>query len=289
MKAWNRGDLPVILRLAEFASCALPQSVKRAIYHFPLFSGLIRKQLNSFAPSGLTELVIASGVLRGVRLKLDLKSEKQYWLGTYEPDLLQAIHDFCGEGMVAYDVGANIGYISLVFSRTVGENGHVFAFEPLPANTERIAQHVSINSLQNVIHLVPCAVSDCEGNEIFLVRGLAGGKVAGSVGRDYIYTDRIQVCSLRLDDFVYQDGNPCPNVIKMDIEGGGVKAIPGMQRVLSEGRPILFVELHGSEEQQVVLDALAQNNYSTHRMQNGYPELNCDEALSWKEFVVALP
>ena len=137
---------------------------------------------------------------------------------------------------------------------------------------------------------MPYAASDREGNEPFLVHEEHSmGKLAGSSGRDVEYLGQIDVKSLRLDDFIYRDGNPCPNIVKIDIEGGGVKAIPGMLRLLSEGRPIVFMEMHGPEEQGVAWDALKQNGYVIHRMERGYPEIARIDALDWKEYINALP
>jgi FkbM family methyltransferase len=255
-----------------------------------MISALIRAQLNSSAPSGLTEVIVSSGALRGLKLKLDLKSEKYYWLGHYEPQLAQAIYTFCGNGMITYDVGADIGYISLVFAQAVGVSGHVYAFEPLPNNIQRIADHIALNSLQMVMQVVPYAISDYEGKEMFLVhQNHAMGKLAGSSGRNFNYHDKIEVNSLRLDDFVYVQGNPHPHVIKIDIEGGAIKAIPGMLRLLSECRPILFIELHGPEERQVAWNALKQNHYVIHRMEKNYPEIAAINDIAWKEYIVALP
>jgi hypothetical protein len=88
---------------------------------------------------------VAAGGLSGLTLSLDLQTEKDYWLGTYEPDLQQAIQDLVQPGMIAYDVGANIGYISLLLGLAVGKDGHVFAFEALPANVERLQKNLRLN------------------------------------------------------------------------------------------------------------------------------------------------
>ena len=128
--------LSTVLRLAEVASGIFPQGLKQAIYRLPMLSDTIRAQLNSFAPTGLTEVAVASGVLRGARLRLNLKSEKYYWLGNYEPQLIPALLEYCKPGMTVYDVGANIGYVSLAFSQVLDANGKVYAFEPLLDNAQ---------------------------------------------------------------------------------------------------------------------------------------------------------
>ncbi len=287
----DRGkQLSPVLRLAGAAGQVLPQPLKQALYRVPLLSGLIRRQLNLLAPRGPVEVAVAGGMLQGMRLKLDLKSEKYYWLGTYEPHLVQGIGDFCRPGMTVYDVGANIGWTSLAFARVVGSGGRVYAFEPLPANAQRIADNVALNSLEAVVHVVPCAASDREGSEAFLVhKEHAMGKLAGPWGRKISYMGQTEVRSIRLDDFAYRDGNPCPDLLKMDIEGGGVKAIPGMLRLLAERRPIVFMELHGPEEQRAAWDALKRNGYRVCRMRRGYPEVSSLEAMDWKEHVVGIP
>ena len=60
-------------------------------------------------------------------------------------------------GQVAYDVGANIGYISILLARSVGENGRVFAFEALPANLERLHHNISLNGMSSRVTVVPGA------------------------------------------------------------------------------------------------------------------------------------
>lgn len=282
--------MPVMLRLVASASRRLPQPLLQALFHVPLLSPLIRGQLNVFLPSGLTDVVVGSGALRGTRLSLDLKSEKVYWLGAYEPQLVRAVDDFCKKGMVAYDIGAHIGYVSLVLAQSVGLAGRVYAFEPFPENVRRIEQHVASNSLHSVIQVIPYAVSDSRGTATFMVhREHAMGRLAGSADGEDACARRIDVGTLSLDDFVYQDNNSVPDLIKIDIEGGAVKAIPGMRRILAERRPVLFIELHGPQEQAVVLGTLREHGYRISRMQAGYPELDSQGALAWKEHVVALP
>lgn len=283
-----KSKLPFILRLVRHVRRIIPQKLIEAIYHCSFLSRFIRKQLNLFAPSGLTEVVIDSGVLRGMALSLDLKNEKYYWLGTYENEVIEVIDDFVRHGMVVYDVGANIGYMSLVFARAVGSGGRVFAFEPLPDNVERIRLHITLNSLKDVITLIPDAVSDHAGRQMFLIHELnAMGKLSDSSGRDTAYRNEIEVNTLCLDDFVFIDGNPAPGLIKIDIEGGGVKAIPGMIRILRENQPIILMELHGPEEAKIAWNSLEKCGYKICRIKKGYPVISTLTDLDWKEYIVA--
>lgn len=168
---------------------------------------------------------MTAGALRRMRLSLNLKSEKYYWLNTYELDTIKAVDDYIQLGMTVYDVRANIGYMSLVFSRAVGEKGRVYAFEPLPENAERIRANINLNPGAEVIKVFQKAVSDCASQESFLVHKLhANGRLANSYGRKTTFEKQIKVETISLDDFVCKDGNPIPDLIKIDIEGGGGKS-----------------------------------------------------------------
>jgi FkbM family methyltransferase len=235
-------------------------------------------------------VAIESGVLHGMRLRLNLRVERDYWLGTYEHQLMVAIDDFCRAGMVAYDVGANIGYTTLALARAVGATGRVYAFEPLPDNTRRIVEHGALNGLQEVVQLVACAVSDHEGFEQFDIhyshlQGRIGVPAEGNQG------GQIEVPSMSLDDFVYRHGNPPPDAIKIDIEGGATKAIPGMLRVLEAKRPIIFVEIHDAAEQQITWDTLESYGYQMRLLRPGYPQLSNREKLAegWPYQALAIP
>ena len=280
---------PFISSVIQSIRRTMPQKIVDAIYRWSFLSNFIRKQLNSLVPSGLTEVYISKGILRGMRLKLELKHEKFYWLGTYEPQVIQAVCDFVRPGMVIYDVGANIGYMTLVFSRSVGRDGQVFAFEPLPDNIERIQEHIKLNSLQHIISVIPKAVSDRIGKQMFLIHELnAMGKLSDSSGRNTVYRNEIEVNTLCLDSFVFEEGNPVPDLIKIDIEGGGIKALPGMSRILKKNRPIILMELHGPEEAKIAWNCLKQCGYEICRIKKNYPIISTLKSLDWKEYIVAI-
>lgn len=280
-----------VLRLAATAAKTLPAPLKRALYRVRPLANFLRGWLNRNAPVGLTEVTVAAGGLEGARLLLDLQDEKDFWLGSYEPELQAALADLVEPGAVAYDVGANIGYITLLLAQRVGAEGRVFAFEALPANVERLQANLSLNCPQAAVEVVPQAVVEASRPVRFLVGPSVGmGKVDGSAGRSKIqYQGAIEVEGISLDEFVYRQGRPAPQVVKMDIEGGEVLALPGMRRVLKEARPILFLELHGPEAAHAAWESLAEAGYRVCRMEPGYPEVAGREAVDWKAYLVGLP
>lgn len=276
-----------LLSLAAAAARWLPAPLRRAIYRLgPISSGL-RSALNRAAPKGLSEIEAAGGLLVGTHLILDLQTEKDYWLGTYEIELQEAVRDLVRPGMVAYDLGANIGYVSLMLAKSVGKSGKVFAFEPLPENQERIRQNLALNVLAR-IELVPKAVADESGTQQFLVHSSGGmGKVSGANGRNTKYQESIQVETIKLDDFVFKQGNPKPDVIKVDIEGGEGLALKGMPRVLRDEKPLLIIELHGEQAAQLCWQILTDAGYRITKLSRSYPKIAGPAELGWKSYILA--
>jgi FkbM family methyltransferase len=278
------------LLLSTFSLFArlLPLPVKQAIYRFPPLARLIRGSMNAAVEDGLSVIEVAAGTLKGYKVLLNMKAEKSRWLGTYEPELQAALRDFLKPGQVIYDVGANIGYVTMMLAHHTGPAGKVFAFEALPANVERIQKNVALNGLENV-SVVSAAVLDKAGDVTFYVHESVGmGKAAGSAGRrEEQYKAEITVAGLALDEFVFQRGNPAPEVVKMDIEGGEVLAIPGMKKILETYHPLMLLELHGEESEKVAWEVLTAGGYTLHEMAEGYPVIETPEKLGWKAYVIA--
>jgi FkbM family methyltransferase len=279
-----------ILSVAAFFARILPTSVKKALYGFKPLAWLVRTTLNKAAPEGLSRVTIAAGILEGMPMLLDLHTEKDNWLGTYEPDTQSALMDLIKPGMTVYDVGANMGYVTLMMAKLAGTQGKVYAFEALPDNIERLRRNVELNGFTDRVNIFTGAVAAGAGEVKFLVHSSgAMGKAAGSAGRDEQYLREITVPCISLDEFVYVQGNPPPQAVKMDIEGGEVMALPGMRRLLAEARPLMLMELHGPESARAAWDTLTAANYQLCQMKPGYPRVPSLEALDWKAYLVALP
>lgn len=280
----------LFLKFASWMAKILPDGWKRALYRWPPLARLLRTSLNRAAPLGRTPIRVAGGGLAGSQLFLDLQSEKDYWLGTYELELQQAVRVLVRPGWVAYDVGANLGYISLLLAHAVGAVGQVHAFEALPDNIARLRQHIQINGFGKRIRVFTGAVVAQSGPVRFLLGpSNAMGKVEGSAGRPEERPQALEVAGISLDDYVYQHGHAAPQIIKMDIEGGEILALQGMTRLLREARPLMLVELHGPQAAQVTWQTLTAQNYRICRMQPGFPAVNNFEMLDWKAYLVAFP
>lgn len=278
-----------MLNLAAWTARHTPARVRGWIYRVRPLARWIRGRLNRAAPRGLTVIEVAAGALAGFRLEIDLQTEKDYWLGTYEPEVQAALKTLVRPDMIVYDVGANIGYISLQLAKLAGARGRVYAFEALPENVARLKLNLELNDLADRVEVLGCAVLDSERLARFLVAPSGGmGKAEGSAGRqDVDYREAIEVPGVSLDGFVYVQEHPAPALVKMDIEGGEALALPGMRRLLLEVHPVMLIELHGPESAQAAWTALTGAGYHICRMQAGFPRVRSLADLDWKAYVAA--
>jgi len=154
----------------------------------------------------------------------------------YETNLFKSV---AGEGMTVVDLGANIGYYTLLAAKLVGRKGRVFAFEPAPDNFSLLLKNIDANGYDNIIP-VPKAVSNKTGTtKLFLHRMNKGDhRIYDSHdGREAITVD-----ATTLDAF-FENGQYPIDVIKMDIQGAEMAALQGMtEAVLKNDSLKIFTE-----------------------------------------------
>jgi FkbM family methyltransferase len=153
---------------------------------------------------------------------------------SYEAHVSGVMRPLLKPGMVVVDVGANIGYYTLLAASRIGEAGKVLAFEPSADNCRLLQMSLEANSFGNVI-LHPVAVADFAG-----VVGFATGGSNGSINRDDPTAMPFQVQAVRLDDLLGDE--PRIDLVKMDIEGAEGLALAGMEQLLTRHKSIIFTE-----------------------------------------------
>jgi FkbM family methyltransferase len=157
----------------------------------------------------------------------------------YEKGTTKVFTELVKEGMNVVDIGANIGYYTLLAARRVGPNGRVYAFEPEPQNFKRLRENIQLNGYKNVV-AVQKAVSHQAGTaSLFLgVRGSGSHSLLSS--RDY-GKETIAIETVTLDEFFKKEGSPAIQVIKMDVEGWEMEALDGMRRLVMGNSPLAMV------------------------------------------------
>jgi FkbM family methyltransferase len=188
-------------------------------------------------PPAPPELIV---VVHGHRLRLH-DSAVDRWISApllrgqpYEPFETELLLGHRHPGDVVLDVGANLGYYTLLFARHVGPTGKVFAFEPDPDNFSLLQENVARNGYDNVV-LVRKAASDYSGMAQLY-------RSADNQGDHRLYdTDgkrpSVAVESITLDEFFAGYSGPI-HLVKMDIQGAEAAALDGMMRLLRRCGPV---------------------------------------------------
>lgn len=174
---------------------------------------------------------------------------------------------------IVIDVGANIGYYTLLFSRLTENHGRVFGFEPEPNNFELLRKNTEINNYDNVT-LEQKAVSKNPGiiNLYLAKNGIVGHRIYDSD----ICSGSIEVEMISLDDY-FSKLNLIDkiNFIKIDVEGAELGVFHGMEKILHESENLKIfsefnrnvIENEGSNPKEI-LEILNQYNFTINYIDN---------------------
>lgn len=201
----------------------------------------------------MLRLPIIAGALRG-RWWLPASRGKILRIlnGTYEREQTALFEQLLRPGATVLDVGANVGYYTLLASVLVGDAGRVHAFEPEPRNAGFLRDHVRINRRGNVT-VQQAAVSDRAGTARFDFGSGSGTGHLADAGA-------IEVRTLRLDDHCAEHGL-APSAIKIDVEGAEMSVLQGARETLARHRPLLFLSTHGADVHRACLAFLRELGY----------------------------
>jgi FkbM family methyltransferase len=183
----------------------------------------------------------------GLRMRCDLRDQvqRQIYYGLYDPIETAFLRTLLKPGDVVVDVGANVGYYSLLAAEAVGSRGHVYAFEPIAHVYATLIENVLGNKLTNVTAHQLAMASSTEPVDMF-VRENAGSHGWSSIVPSERYVNqRVQVPATTLDEYVRSRGLHEVAAIKMDIEGAEPRALMGGACLLArEDAPNLICEIN---------------------------------------------
>jgi FkbM family methyltransferase len=214
-----------------------------------LLGKLLRLPLR-LIPRGLV-VPILQGPLRGKKWIVG-SGNHGYWLGSYEMDAVVRFAAAVPAGGTVFDLGANVGYYTLLSAVKAGPEGRVYAFEPLPRNLGYLRRHLALNRLTNVT-VVAAAVSDRGGTARFAEDA--------STSRGRIGAGGFEVRAVALDDWIEKEGIPDPALLKIDIEGAEFRALQGARRMLARSRPPIFLSTHSGSVHRDCLSLLKSIQY----------------------------
>ena len=151
---------------------------------------------------------------------------------------------------VCFDIGANVGLYTLLFSRFARQ---VYAFEPLPRNIYFLYKTLAINNIDNAVIVTAAVAEHLQQNRFLVSENCALGMLSNKGGQP--------VLSVSVDEFCRFHG-VIPDVVKIDVEGGELDVLKGARGVLSANKPVIFLSVHSGELRRSCLSYLQELEYS---------------------------
>ncbi|MFN2511745.1 MAG: FkbM family methyltransferase [Pyrinomonadaceae bacterium] len=256
-----------------------PKFVKNAVHRSRFLDRLSRRAFEGAMSAGGGVVRIQSGPLAGLNLSVSEHVSHAHVTGTYEIETQRAIDGLVRPGSICYDLGASIGYLSLLMARKAKQ---VYAFEPAPHAIAEIKKHAAANRFDN-IEVVPSPVSDRERTVEFSLTDTAyGSRITETETR----WPKLQFTTITLDDFAAT--HPFPDFIKIDVEGEEGRVLEGARSILLERKTTLCCELHSEEAARHVQNVLSEYDYSITTL-DGKPFQITEEIIAGEVQVIAAP
>ena len=155
------------------------------------------------------------------------------------------------EGHTVVDIGANIGYFTLLSARLVGKEGKVYAFEPEPRNYNMVLKNIALNGYENVVPTQKAVSNTTETVRLYLSPTDVGAHTIREYHDKSQFDEKesgefVEVEAVTLDEFFGGKKHPI-DVIKMDMEGAEMLALLGMDGIIKEnGNLKMFIEFYPS-------------------------------------------
>ena len=220
-------------------------------------------------PDALIWVQIQHGPSEGLWIRLNPRTGQNVQKGIGEPQVQKALVDHLRPGMTFYDVGANIGFFSLMAARLVGPQGRVISFEADPEIAERLRENLARNQFKHA-HVEEKAVWSESATVSFARVDLntSPDRGLGHVTTNGSTPGTITVGAVSLDQ--YTESHPPPDFLKCDVEGAEVAVFQGASRLFSGKRPIFLVEMHSPENQRALLDKFAGHGYRCQKLDDNH-------------------
>lgn len=272
-----------------------PDLISRLLNLFGQFRGKARLsdflgRLSCFVNDG-------HGVFRltdGKTVAVDLKDRIQrlMWGGAYEPHVTRCLAILLRPGDTFLDVGAHIGFFSLVASSLVGPSGRVYAFEANPSIFPILQSNASpypwLLPQMKAIWKESCSLAFSDPEQ-------AGESGWGKLGAIRYEGHIEQIQAIALDEWYEEVNSPEIRLIKIDAEGAEPYILEGARRILANARPFLIVEMNdvllseGGRSRANVDDALRRHDYRAFAIQSKVIEEIRDVPSSSHSEILCVP
>jgi FkbM family methyltransferase len=272
----------------------LPVTTVRRVPSAPLRAALLRLVNDGLRRNPRRFPEAATDVGRVVDVHTgDLIERYLYVFGSWEPSLGAFFRSQLRPGDVFVDIGANVGYFTLLAADAVGPGGRVVAFEPLPRTVAKLRANIAANHLENVT-VVPVVASNEDGEvEMFAGPSTNFGKSGTAPVADGASAGRVP--KVVAADAIPRELWPRIRAIKVDVEGDELRVVRGLRDLLPELTPGAAVvvevapdrlESRGGASSEI-FDLMTAAGFDAARLTNDYhprsyalPMLHTPEAIS---------
>lgn len=209
---------------------------------------------------------VVCGPLKGAKFILGTLSGDGSGASVYfnltEPAQTSFFVNSLNDGQVFFDIGANVGYYTILGARIVGSQGKVFAFEPVIRNLSYLYRHTILNNASNVT-IISAACSDTLSlSEFSSGYNFATGYMTNnSHFENDSYELHYPVPTVTVDAIVQHLG-VSPDVIKIDVEGAEYSVLVGAKRTVSKAKPKIFLSTHSDKLRMTCLEYLRDLGYT---------------------------
>ena len=160
-------------------------------------------------------------------------------MGRYEPGTTQLFEELLKPGMVVIDVGAHVGYYTLIAAKQVGPGGKVYAFEPDRDNHALLEKNIELNGYNNVL-AARSAVSDRVGASDLYLTALDSGRHS-LFHQGLPERGSVAVETTTVDSFLESQGWPGVDLVKIDVEGAEFTVLDGMAQLLERSAGLKMI------------------------------------------------
>jgi FkbM family methyltransferase len=193
----------------------------------------------------------------GIRYALDLDElidVNLYYRGSHEHRATATVRSVVVPGMVALDIGANLGYYTLTLASLVGESGRVIAFEPTERALRRLTTNLGLNAFDHIV-VEKIALSDVTHDREVDPQETAF-RASWRVGGERSGREREVISFERLDDYVARSHLDRVDFVKVDVDGYELRVVLGGEETFRRHRPALFIEIGKASMEEIGDDPL---------------------------------
>lgn len=218
------------------------------------------------------KLPVLQGKLKGKRWIVG-SGNHGCWLGSYEYEKQNLFAEMIQEGSIVFDIGAHVGFYTLLASELVGPKGKVIAFEPFPRNIRYLKEHLRLNHCYNVT-VIEAAVAE-QNSITFFEEGSSSSM--GHISSE----GPLEIKQFSLDVLISKEKIPLPDFMKIDVEEAELLVLSGAKMLLANHHPTIFLATHGTEAHQQCCKLLKSSGYELQSINNNSID-ETDEVLAIK-------